>query len=179
VYYLDSNPGVYEGLNTNFYGMMDQLIASKGKVFAGTYYSTFTGYINRLRGYRSQKEKLPGYEMGQIDSYYIVPKDTKYVVKEYRAPYPPYWSREFPLCKIICVLPPMALFLANLTVHCCLPCVSVIHSRLARYRQECRGMIELNLRGARQGPLHLDHVRDITILVIELTLTCWYLATVA
>jgi hypothetical protein len=38
------------------YGMIDQLVASKGKHFIGQYYSTFTGYINRLRGYHSQKQ---------------------------------------------------------------------------------------------------------------------------
>ena len=35
----------------NFVGMVEQIIASQGRVFVGTWYSTFTGYINRLRGY--------------------------------------------------------------------------------------------------------------------------------
>ncbi|CAB9523678.1 GDP-fucose protein O-fucosyltransferase [Seminavis robusta] len=97
VYFLDSNPPLAEGLNTNFYGMLDQLIASKGHVFAGTYYSTFTGYINRMRGYRSQTDKLTGYQRGEIDSYYYVPMNAKFAVKEYRPPHPPYWAREFPI----------------------------------------------------------------------------------
>ena len=37
-------------LNTNQFGMLDQVIASTGRVFIGTFYSTFTGYIMRLRG---------------------------------------------------------------------------------------------------------------------------------
>jgi GDP-fucose protein O-fucosyltransferase len=31
------------GVNTNFYGMIDQLVASKGNVFTGVFFSTFTG----------------------------------------------------------------------------------------------------------------------------------------
>ena len=45
VYFLDSFPTLYTDLNTNYYGMLDQLIASRGKVFVGTYYSTFTGKL--------------------------------------------------------------------------------------------------------------------------------------
>jgi len=85
VYFLDSNPEATKGLNTNYFGMFDQLVASRGKVFVGTFYSTFTGYINRMRGYHSQKDRLPGYEMGQIESYYYVPKHAKMVVKDYHS----------------------------------------------------------------------------------------------
>lgn len=97
IYFLDSNPPLYQGLNSNFYGMLDQLIASKGKVFSGTFFSTFTGYINRLRGYHSQQDKTPGYEIGQLESYYHVPLGQKQAVKEYRSVHPPYWAREFPI----------------------------------------------------------------------------------
>jgi GDP-fucose protein O-fucosyltransferase len=37
-------------LNTNYYGMVDQLISSRGETFFGCWFSTFTGYIMRLRG---------------------------------------------------------------------------------------------------------------------------------
>jgi len=47
-------------LNPNYYGMVDQVICARAKVFAGTYWSTFTGYIHRIRGY---------YGLGE-DSYY-------------------------------------------------------------------------------------------------------------
>lgn len=97
IYFLNSFPRLYAGLNTNFYGMLDQLIASRGKVFVGTYFSTFTGYINRLRGYHAQKDKEPGYERGEVASYYFIPADKKNVVREYRAVQPPYWGREFPV----------------------------------------------------------------------------------
>jgi hypothetical protein len=46
--YLDLLPGV----NKNLYGMIEQLVASRGERFIGTWWSTFTGYINRMRGFR-------------------------------------------------------------------------------------------------------------------------------
>jgi hypothetical protein len=33
-------------VNTNYYGMIDQLVASRGRTFFGCWFSTFTGYIN-------------------------------------------------------------------------------------------------------------------------------------
>lgn len=80
-------------LNHNFFGMLDQLIASRGKVFVGTFYSTFTGYINRLRGYHSQKAKLPGHETGILESYYYIPRHKMEDVRMFRTPYQPFWAR--------------------------------------------------------------------------------------
>ena len=37
-------------------GMIDAIVASRGQTFAGTYYSTFTGYINRMRGYHGHSK---------------------------------------------------------------------------------------------------------------------------
>eukprot|EP01035_Chromulina_nebulosa_P020551 gene20551-26654_t len=52
--------GVLNGVNPNLYGMAESIVCSRAKVFAGTFYSTFTGYIHRLRGYHGIGE----------DSYY-------------------------------------------------------------------------------------------------------------
>ena len=76
--------------------MLDQLIASKGRTFVGTYYSTFTGYINRMRGYSSTKTNLEGSKEGIINSYYFVPKGRKEAMKHYTAVKGPYFAREFP-----------------------------------------------------------------------------------
>jgi GDP-fucose protein O-fucosyltransferase len=38
-------------LDPNYMGMIDTIVASRGRAFAGTWFSTFSGYINRLRGY--------------------------------------------------------------------------------------------------------------------------------
>lgn len=43
--------GVLHEVNPNTHGMVETIVASRAAVFAGTYYSTFTGYIHRLRGY--------------------------------------------------------------------------------------------------------------------------------
>ena len=42
-------------------GMIDVMVASRGRVFVGTYYSTFSGYISRIRGY---------FGMSKYSSYY-------------------------------------------------------------------------------------------------------------
>jgi len=38
-------------LNQNYMGMVEQIVASRSVVFVGTWFSTFTGYITRMRGY--------------------------------------------------------------------------------------------------------------------------------
>eukprot|EP00978_Attheya_sp_CCMP212_P036878 scaffold170273_cov47-Attheya_sp.AAC.2 len=38
-------------LDPNYMGMIDTIVASRGRAFAGTWFSTFTGYIVRMRGY--------------------------------------------------------------------------------------------------------------------------------
>jgi len=43
-------------VNPNWYGMIESIVCSRAKVFAGTYFSTFTGYIHRLRGYHGLGE---------------------------------------------------------------------------------------------------------------------------
>jgi hypothetical protein len=85
-----------EGVNTNYYGMIDQLVASRGRIFFGCWFSTFTGYINRLRGYHADDHQTLGYEQGIIPSYYYALRDrydhmlTYYPVKK------SFYAREFP-----------------------------------------------------------------------------------
>jgi hypothetical protein len=38
-------------LPSNMLGLVDTLVAAQGRVFVGTWFSTFSGYIIRLRGY--------------------------------------------------------------------------------------------------------------------------------
>jgi hypothetical protein len=95
-YFLDDFKHELEGVNTNFYGMIDQRVASRGRSFIGCYYSTFTGYINRMRGYHSQKDKSAGWERGVINSWYYSPMEFKNALQEYWPLSPPLWAREFP-----------------------------------------------------------------------------------
>jgi len=96
VVYLDDFRHLIKGINTNYYGMLDQLIASRGRVFVGTYFSTFTGFINRMRGYRAVKDKLSHSENGIIESYYFVPLNKKYIMKKYSPVKKAFYAREFP-----------------------------------------------------------------------------------
>jgi hypothetical protein len=104
VYFLDDFKDLFQGMDATHWGMLEQLVASRGRVFAGTYFSTFTGYINRLRGYRStftkgygKEEDMYEQQQGIISSYYFAPRDQKYVMREYRSLSWPMWAREFPI----------------------------------------------------------------------------------
>ena len=44
-------------LNPNYLGMIDQLVCTRGNIFVGTWFSTFTGYITRMRGYMGKEDK--------------------------------------------------------------------------------------------------------------------------
>jgi hypothetical protein len=53
IVFLDDFKYLLEGVNTNYFGMIDQLVASRGDVFLGCWHSTFTGFIMRMRGVRA------------------------------------------------------------------------------------------------------------------------------
>jgi hypothetical protein len=48
-------------LDNHFMGMVESIVASRGRLFVGTWHSTFTGYIMRLRGY---------YGVSKVSNYY-------------------------------------------------------------------------------------------------------------
>jgi len=96
VCFLDEFQHLFKRLNTNYYGMLEQLIASKGRVFVGTMFSTFTGFINRMRGYYVDKHKLRGHENGTMPSYYFGPLNYKDEMINYVPFHGPYWQREYP-----------------------------------------------------------------------------------
>lgn len=95
IVFLDDFKDVIKGLNTNYYGMLDQLVASRGRVFFGTGHSTFSGFINRMRGYYNEKHKIDGYEDGVQKSYYFAPMEWKYFMTKY-FPIASIWAREYP-----------------------------------------------------------------------------------
>ena len=81
----------------NYYGMIDQLVASRGRIFFGCYFSTFTGYIMRIRGCHSVKDKAPGYKHGELPTtYYYVTKEHKTEMHKYAPPRGGFFSREYP-----------------------------------------------------------------------------------
>jgi hypothetical protein len=48
--------GHLKDVNPNLFGMAESIVCSRAKGFAGTFHSTFTGYIHRLRGYHGLGE---------------------------------------------------------------------------------------------------------------------------
>jgi hypothetical protein len=94
IYFLDDFKHLFPDMNTNLYGMLDQLVATKGRTFVGTYFSTFTGYINRMRGYHVNKIKGEGYELGKVNSYFFTKKHD--VMNHYTSFDHPLFAREFP-----------------------------------------------------------------------------------
>lgn len=96
VVFLDDFKHELEGVNTNYYGMIDQLVASRGRIFFGCWFSTFTGYINRLRGYHADDHQTPGYEMGIVPSYYYALLDRYLHMQEFYPVKKQFYAREFP-----------------------------------------------------------------------------------
>ena len=76
-----------EGLNPNYLGMIDQVVCTRGRLFMGTWFSTFTGYITRMRGYLGHDDNSTRYtDMKHRD---------RFQTKE--LPRFPFYMREFPL----------------------------------------------------------------------------------
>lgn len=83
-----------EGINANYYALIEQLILARSDIFIGTHYSTFTSYVNRLRGYYSWRDKSPGYDRGIIKSYYFTQAEE--IHQQYFSLKNPDWAYEFP-----------------------------------------------------------------------------------
>ena len=86
-----------EGVNTNYFGMIDQLVASRGRVFFGCYHSTFTGFIIRMRAYHAMKNKEEGWEKGVLhNTFFYTSERHKRIYENYFGLSPPYFTKEFP-----------------------------------------------------------------------------------
>jgi GDP-fucose protein O-fucosyltransferase len=71
ILFLHDFDHLIKGIDPNFYGMIEQLVCAKGDKFVGTYYSTFTGYINRVRGYHAQRAGTAKARRGFLNSEYM------------------------------------------------------------------------------------------------------------
>jgi hypothetical protein len=67
--------------------MLEQVVASRGRAFVGVWWSTFTGYIMRMRGYHGLEK----------DSWYAMP-EYRNEMQRYQEPEGPGWWREWPTC---------------------------------------------------------------------------------
>jgi hypothetical protein len=98
VYFLNDFDHLLMGLNTNYYGLVEQLVVSRGRIFVGCMFSTFSGFVTRLRGYHSTYDKLPGYQNGTLPTtYFYAPLRSKEIMHTYQQLSKPIHSREFPM----------------------------------------------------------------------------------
>jgi hypothetical protein len=108
LFFLDDFKDILGDVNPNYYGMIDQLIASRGRTFFGCWFSTFSGYITRIRGYHSQtnnpigmlpdhKTNTQAYSEGRLpNSYYYALEEFKTRMHDYGAVKQNFYSREYP-----------------------------------------------------------------------------------
>lgn len=101
VIFLDDYQHLLEGINPNFHGMIEQMIAARADTFFGTYYSTYSGFICRLRGYYAVRDRKYGYNEGKLtNTFYINDQH----MREYgiaKAVQKPFFAREFPVAWLL------------------------------------------------------------------------------
>ena len=97
VLFLSDFQHLVKDINTNYFGFIDQLVASRGNIFYGTYLSTFSSYINRMRGYYSVRDRLQGHENGELQSFYFNPPQFQNQMTRYHPIMQPFWAKEFPV----------------------------------------------------------------------------------
>lgn len=98
VFFLSDFQHLVAGLNTNYYGMVEQLVVARGRRFVGCMFSTFTAFVHRLRGYYSTRDHCPGYKEGVLPtSYHYAPIYAKRAMRRYTTLSGRFHLREFPI----------------------------------------------------------------------------------
>lgn len=97
VVFLSDFQDVIPDIDDAFFGMIEQLVASRSRVFFGCWLSTFTSYIMRLRGYHSVTREELGYKDGVLpSSYHYVFEKNKYHMHDYYPVKQYFYATEFP-----------------------------------------------------------------------------------
>ena len=96
LFHLHDFKDLLNGVNPNFHGMIEQVVVSRGQQFHGSFYSTFSGYVNRLRGYFSVLDAVPGSNDGVLLNSFYMPSKYRNEHKIYKAIQKPFFAREFP-----------------------------------------------------------------------------------
>jgi hypothetical protein len=98
VLFLHDFDHLLPGVDPNYFGMIEQLVCARGDKFVGTYYSTFTAYVNRVRGYHAQKSRSPAAQKGELNSeYFGHGGNYRHIFKTYMAAHKDFWVREWPI----------------------------------------------------------------------------------
>ena len=79
-------------INPNCFPMVEQVVASRSRIFVGTWLSTFSSYIARLRGYYSAKEMREGHLTGALKNTYFMPARWRNEASIYKAVQTPLFS---------------------------------------------------------------------------------------
>jgi len=97
VSFLGDFGNILSGINPNYFPLVEQIVASRGRIFIGTFFSTFSAYISRLRGYYSVKEMHDGHMTGALQNTYFLPAKWKKEMSLYQAIHKPLYGRDFPV----------------------------------------------------------------------------------
>jgi hypothetical protein len=77
--------GILKDSNPNVHGMVESIVCSRSKRFAGTWMSTFSGYIHRLRGYHGLGEASYFHSTGHVTQPQSVKSIGHGFAREFRA----------------------------------------------------------------------------------------------
>ena len=94
LYFASDFSILMKGLTPGYLEVVQQLVCARSGIFIGTFYSSFSGFVNRMRGYYSTREH--GNDLGTLDSYYHSPANMKKEMRIYRSIRKPFYIREFP-----------------------------------------------------------------------------------
>ena len=97
VVFLEDFQDLVAGLNPNFNGMIEQMIGARADTFFGTYYSTYSGYICRLRGYYNARDQKEGYTEGKLGKTYYITRQHENEYGIAKSVQKPFFAREFPI----------------------------------------------------------------------------------
>ena len=96
--FLDDVKHVLEGVDPHLFGMIDQLVTARARNFFGTYQSTFTAYITRIRGYHALATNAPGASEGLLPTtYYFAPRSRMLEMQEFHEISGGFFQREYPI----------------------------------------------------------------------------------
>ena len=86
-----------ESVNANYFGLiLEQIILAKGETFHGTYFTTFSGYVSRRRGYY-RSVSLEDRDTGLLPKSFYMPLQYRDENNIYKAPHRPFYAQEFPI----------------------------------------------------------------------------------
>lgn len=95
IYFASDFGSLMKGLTPGYLELVQQVVCARSGIFIGTFYSSFSGFVNRMRGYYSTREF--GNDLGTLDSYYHSPASMKKEMRIYRSIRKPFYIREFPI----------------------------------------------------------------------------------